>query len=136
MYDLLAPETVGFLSDQFVFAQTGTFFSAFIDNNTFVRSVIQAAGVILMFAVLVKFVWDKRKGQGGGQGGGLTQIAMGLLAAAAVFVPTFLGTIVDTGINGATGALDTVSDIFDDDGVATDEIGDPSGGDSGSGSGD
>jgi hypothetical protein len=102
-----------FNPDLLVLAQSSRgVIEGFVEDQEFVKAVIQGAGVILILMILGKFVWDKRKGQGGGQGGGLGQIVLGLLAAAAIFVPTFLGQMVDTGISGATGALEVIGNIF------------------------
>lgn len=105
-----------FNPDLLVLAQSGRgVIEGFIEDQDFVRAVIQGLGVIFILMVLAKFVWDKRKGQGGGQGGGFGQIVLGLLAAAAIFVPTFLGQMVDTGISGATGALEVIGNVFSPD---------------------
>lgn len=102
-----------FTPDLLVLAQTSRgVIEGFIEDQPFVQAVIQGVGVIFILMILAKFVWDKRKGQGGGQGG-LGQIVLGLLAAAAIFVPTFLGQMVDTGISGATGALEVLGNIFE-----------------------
>lgn len=84
----------------------------FINNNGSVRAAVQAFGVLMLLMVLGKFVWDKRKGQGGGQQNQLGQVLVGLLAAAAIFVPAFLGSIVDTGIRAAVAILDVASNVF------------------------
>lgn len=66
-----------------------------LDSLPWLKPLLSAIGAVLALWMVVKFIMDKSKGQQGGAGGRIGQVAGGILGLALFFDPSLIATMFD-----------------------------------------
>lgn len=73
-------------------SQAGNYIRDLILDLTWLQPLLSTVGAILMVSMVLKFVWDRRRGQGGG---GLGQVAAGMFGLVLLFNPLLIAGLGD-----------------------------------------
>lgn len=73
----------------------GGFILEFLNQFEWALSILSAVGAVMLLFLIIKLVWDRRRGAQQGAGGQVAQVLIGILGLALFFVPEFTATAAD-----------------------------------------
>lgn len=73
----------------------GAYVLGLLNEMSWIKPILSTLGAILFIYMVLKFVWDRRKGQAGGGGGQVGQLVGAAFGLALLFQPAFIAGLFD-----------------------------------------